>query len=93
MRRQAAISMEKNRELIGRKYEAIVDEVDGDIVIARLYSHAPEIDGVVIIQNTENRTQRTDKKRRIGDIVNVEIVDAFDYDLKGKLIDDLRLQI
>jgi tRNA A37 methylthiotransferase MiaB len=48
---------------------------------------------VVIIQNTENRTQRTDKKRKIGDIVNVEIVDAFDYDLKGKLIDNLRLQI
>jgi ribosomal protein S12 methylthiotransferase len=100
MRRQAAISLEKNRELIGRKYEAIIDEIDGDIAIARLYCHAPEIDGVVIIQNTEHRRQRTeDRKQRtdclsseclssvkVGDLVTVEIVDAFDYDLKGIIV-------
>lgn len=87
MRRQAAISLEKNRELIGRRYEAIVEEIDGNITIARLYSHAPEIDGVVIIQNTENRTQKTGKKSvKVGGIVTVEITDAFDYDVKGKLV-------
>jgi len=52
MKRQALISLKKNKELIGREFDAIIDEVDGDLAIARLYSHTPEIDGVVIIQNT-----------------------------------------
>jgi len=81
MRRQAAISLEKNRELIGRRYEAIVEEIDGNISIARLYSHAPEIDGTVIIEQPTD-----DMTIKIGDIVTVEITDAFDYDVKGKII-------
>ncbi len=96
MRRQAFISMEKNRELIGRRFKALIDEIYGDIAIARLYSHAPEIDGVVIINSNELRA--TNNKLHIekannetslisvGDIVTVEIVDAFDYDVKGKLL-------
>jgi ribosomal protein S12 methylthiotransferase len=83
MRRQAAISLEKNMELIGRRYEAIVDEIDGNIAIARLYSHAPEIDGVVIIERSAISGQQSAVK--VGDLVTVEIVDAFDYDLKGVL--------
>ncbi len=87
MKRQSLISLQKNIEMIGKKCDAIVDEVDGNIAIARLYCHAPEIDGVVIIQNTEHRTQKTDKKSvKVGDIVTVEIVDAFDYDLKGIIV-------
>jgi ribosomal protein S12 methylthiotransferase len=78
MLRQAAISLEKNKELIGRRYKAIVNETDGDTAFARLYSHAPEIDGVVIIENRDGI--------KPCDIVNVEIVEAYDYDLKGRLI-------
>ncbi|MBC7190463.1 30S ribosomal protein S12 methylthiotransferase RimO, partial [Candidatus Aerophobetes bacterium] len=52
MARQAVISLEKNRALIGKKYEALIDYIDADIAIARLYCHAPEIDGVVILENT-----------------------------------------
>lgn len=80
MKRQALISLEKNMELIGRRYEAIVDEIDGDIAIARLYSHAPEIDGVVIIEKGS-----MGQGVKVGNLVTVEIVDAFDYDLKGIL--------
>ncbi|WP_333653088.1 30S ribosomal protein S12 methylthiotransferase RimO [Dissulfurispira sp.] len=83
MRRQAAISLEKNKELIGRRYEAIVDEIDGNIAIARLYSHAPEIDGVVIIEQSAISSQQS--ALIVGDLVTVEIMDAFDYDLKGVL--------
>lgn len=83
MTRQAAISLEKNMELIGRRYEAIIDEVDNDIAIARLYSHAPEIDGVVIVEQSAINGQQSGLK--IGSLVTVEIVDAFDYDLKGVL--------
>ena len=52
MSRQAAISLEKNKDLVGKKLRAIVDEIDGDVVIVRLSSHAPEIDGVVIIEKS-----------------------------------------
>ncbi|MCI0469072.1 MAG: TRAM domain-containing protein, partial [Nitrospirae bacterium] len=87
MRRQADISLEKNKEMVGRRCEAIVDEIDGDAIIARLYSHAPEIDGVVIIDNRLQETSdiKTSGAPKVGDIVTVEITDAFDYDLKGKL--------
>jgi ribosomal protein S12 methylthiotransferase len=80
MQRQAAISLEKNKELIGKTYEAIVDEIIGKTVIARIYSHAPEVDGVLFIDNIEG------KIKEIGRIVTVKIADAYDYDLKGVLI-------
>lgn len=92
MKIQAFISLEKNREMIGKRFEAIVDEIDANAVIARLYSHAPEIDGAVIIQDIDDRRQTENKRGqtsiKIGDIVNIEIVDAYDYDLKGRLVVD-----
>lgn len=79
---QAAISLEKNKELVGKRSRAIIDEIDGDVVIARLYSHAPEIDGVVIIERSEAGAVPL----QVGEFVNLEIADAYDYDLKGRLI-------
>ena len=80
MRRQAAISLEKNLELVGWRFPAVIDEIDGDTAIARLYSHAPEIDGVVILEQAGPAL--------VGDIVTVEIVEAYDYDVKGKIINN-----
>jgi ribosomal protein S12 methylthiotransferase len=77
MRRQALISLDKNMEMVGKIYEAIIDEAQDNIAIGRLYSHAPEIDGVVIVE---------DGSLNVGDVVNVEIVEAYDYDLKGKVV-------
>jgi ribosomal protein S12 methylthiotransferase len=111
MKRQALVSLEKNRDLVGRRYEAVIDEIDGDLALARLYSHAPEIDGMVIIERSEVRRQEPGGKRparrsgvrsqelgvttevsgealRVGNIVTVEIVDAYDYDVRGVVIDD-----
>ena len=94
MRLQAAISLEKNMEVVGKRFRMIVDEVDNDVIIGRLCSHAPEIDGVVIIDNSSLATlklrggERVLKSRqvKIGKFVDVEIIDAYDYDLKGVLI-------
>ncbi|MFZ5996715.1 MAG: 30S ribosomal protein S12 methylthiotransferase RimO [Nitrospirota bacterium] len=100
MQRQALISLEKNRELIGKKFTAIIDEIDDEVALARLYSHAPEIDGMVIIeksearkQKPENRNQKSDKEEnlssvKVGDVVTVEIIDAYDYDVKGRIVDE-----
>jgi ribosomal protein S12 methylthiotransferase len=86
MKRQALISLGKNEELVGRKFRALVDEIDGRVMICRLESQAPEIDGVVIIENMEAGGDRPEAKT--GDFVDVEIIGAFDYDLKGKLCSD-----
>lgn len=75
---QSRISLKKNLETVGRLYTALVDEINNDFSIARLYSQAPEIDGVVIIENPEGLG--------VGNFVNVRIKEAFDYDLRGEVV-------
>ncbi|MFN3396611.1 MAG: 30S ribosomal protein S12 methylthiotransferase RimO [Thermodesulfovibrionales bacterium] len=75
---QSRISLKKNLETVGRLYTALVDEINNDFSIARLYSQAPEIDGVVIIENREGLG--------VGNFVNVRIKEAFDYDLRGEVV-------
>ena len=97
MKRQAVISLEKNRELVGRRLRAVVDETDDDMIIARLDSQAPEIDGVVIVQKTgagpagagqkpvsiKGVTKRKLAEVKAGSVIDVHITGAYDYDLKG----------
>jgi len=77
MEAQSAISLSKNKGLPGKTFKALVDEVDDGVAIARLYSQAPEIDGVVFIE---------DDGIEKGTFVKVKITDAFDYDLKGEVL-------
>lgn len=77
MRMQLDISYEYNKAKIGSVMEVIVDEMDEDgSYIGRTRFDAPEIDNSVIF-TSENKLVP-------GDIVNVLINDAFDYDLVGK---------
>ncbi|KAF0144584.1 MAG: hypothetical protein FD156_1759 [Nitrospirae bacterium] len=71
MKQQAHISLEENKKLIGRQFKALIDEVANGIAIGRLYSHAPDIDGVVIIddcrmRNTDNAPSYPPLKIRGG---------------------------
>ncbi|WP_297213663.1 MULTISPECIES: 30S ribosomal protein S12 methylthiotransferase RimO [Thermodesulfovibrio] len=75
MSRQSVISLEKNRNLINKEFEAIIDYTDVDIAIGRLYCHAPEIDGVLILDNANSL--------REGEKIKTLITEAYDYDLKG----------
>ncbi|MGD1076541.1 MAG: 30S ribosomal protein S12 methylthiotransferase RimO [Thermodesulfovibrionales bacterium] len=77
LRIQSHVSLDKNRALVGRRFRALVDEVEGGVAVARLSSQAPEIDGVLFIEDG------TVKK---GEFVCVQIQDAYDYDLKGEVI-------
>lgn len=101
MMMQSRISLEKNMALVGRRFRAIVDEVSERAAIARLSSQAPEIDGVVIIENAKVQKFKdsgTTKSKNVrhsdikasglkkGGFVNVEISEAYDYDLKGEII-------
>ena len=76
MRRQLDISLELNKEKIGQTLEVLVEEQDEDgSWLGRSRYDATEIDNSVIF--TSNRSLKP------GDIVNVRINDAFDYDLVG----------
>lgn len=73
---QSEISLEKNKKLVGKSFKALVDDIEDDIAVARIYSQAPEIDGVVLIH---------DSSLEKGRFVNVKIEEAYDYDLKGAI--------
>jgi ribosomal protein S12 methylthiotransferase len=75
MRVQAEISLEKNRELVGRGFRALVDAAGAEEALARIYSQAPEIDGHTIIKGSGIGE---------GGFLNVEITAAYDHDLEGK---------
>ena len=67
---------EYNQAKVGQTFEVIVDEIDEDgSYIGRTRYDAPEIDNSVIFTSS--------KELKPGDIVNVMVNDAFDYDLVG----------
>jgi len=76
---QAEISAEKLRERIGTRQQVLIDAVDEDgTAVARTRYDAPEIDGVVHIEDTAGQAP--------GDFAIVEIVDADDHDLDGVVV-------
>ena len=78
MQHQANISANKNAALIGKTLRVIVDGYDDDdVLIGRSYRDAPEIDGVVVIENEVDAQP--------GDFLNVTITNADEHDLYGKL--------
>lgn len=76
MRAQLEISLESNKEKIGKTFKVLVEEHDEDgSYIGRTEFDAPEIDNSVLF--TSHRQLNP------GDFVDVLIEDAFDYDLVG----------
>jgi ribosomal protein S12 methylthiotransferase len=73
MAHQQAISATRLQHRIGQKTQVLIDVVNDDGAIGRSYSDAPEIDGCVYVS--------TDKVLKPGDLVDVEIIDADEYDL------------
>lgn len=76
MRAQQAISLAKNRALIGRRLEVLVEGETEDGVFGRSYRDAPEVDGLVYI---------TGSKAAPGEFVAATVTDAGEYDLIGEL--------
>ena len=73
MELQAEISAERLQQRIGREIDVIIDRVEGDSATARSSADAPEIDGVVHIENVEGLVS--------GEIIRVRVEGADDYDL------------
>ena len=75
MKAQAAISLKKNRALIGTRQRVLIDGMEDMALIGRLSIQAPEIDGVVYLSEIEAEP---------GRFVDVTITDAKEYDLIGE---------
>ncbi len=81
---QRKISRAKNRTLVGREFQVLVEgpTEDSELVWeARLPTQAPDIDGVCYISDPG------ESPLRAGDIRTMRIVEAHDYELTGELID------
>ena len=77
---QAEISAQKLEAKVGSVQRCLVDLVDGDIAIARSMADAPEIDGVVQVQDGREAGLQP------GDFVDVEIMGSDEHDLYGETV-------
>ncbi len=80
---QRPISRKRNRALVGRRVEVLVDGASDQheyVLQGRHAGQAPDIDGVVYLSGAEVRP---------GEMVTAEITQSADYDLVGEvLLDD-----
>ena len=78
---QQEISLEKNNQMIGRTLKVLVDRKEGGYFIGRTEFDSPEVDNEVLIDAQKHFV-------RIGDFVQVEILEAEDFDLIGRPLVD-----
>ena len=92
---QEPIALAKSQALVGRTVEALVDgasEETEHLLEARHEGLAPEIDGVVYINDGAADLTRPPQARRdaplpvAGELVKVEITDATTFDLVGHIV-------
>ena len=80
---QAKISRRKNRGMVGERQPVLMEgkSAESDLLWqGRLESQAPRIDGVVLINDLEGPPPDS------GEFGNVEITQAMEYDLVGRLV-------
>ncbi len=75
---QQEISLEKNREKIGKTLKVLVDRKEAGRYIGRTEFDSVEVDNEVVINTSEKLVP--------GQFVQVKITKAYDYDLEGELI-------
>lgn len=69
-----------NKLKISKVYDTIIEGRKGKFFIGRSSEMAPEIDGTILINSTENIKK--------GDMVKVKITEALEYDLVGEICDE-----
>jgi ribosomal protein S12 methylthiotransferase len=78
MAHQAEISAARLQKRVGRIETVLIDEVVEEGAVARSKADAPEIDGQVFIDGATHL--------KVGDFVDVEMEEADEYDLWGRLV-------
>ena len=76
---QQQISLEKNREKIGKDMRVLIDAKDASHYIGRTEYDSPDVDNTVLLSRKTNRC-------KVGEFYNVRITRADDFDIKGHII-------
>jgi ribosomal protein S12 methylthiotransferase len=76
---QQSISFDHNQEKIGKTFKVLFDRKEGEYFVGRTEYDSPEVDNEVLVN-------AKDYFVRIGDFAMVEIIDAEEYDLFGKIV-------
>lgn len=82
---QIEVTAQRNRRYIGQKIPVIIEGAHPDspyLLCGRFYGQAPEIDGIVIINDAR-------KVKNMHELYEVEITDVADYDLIGTVLRSL----
>ena len=77
MQLQQEISAERLKQKIGQTLDVIVDEIDDEGIIGRTKADAPEVDGLVYIENLSGSPVK------VGEFIKVTITHSDEYDLWG----------
>ncbi len=77
MQLQQEISAERLKQKIGQTLDVIVDEIDNEGIIGRTKADAPEVDGLVYIENLSGTPVK------VGEFIKVTITHSDEYDLWG----------
>ena len=79
MELQQEISYEKNQEKVGQVLTVLIDKKEAGKYLGRTEFDSVEVDNEVIVQST--------RKLNPGDLVQVKITKAYDFDLEGEVVD------
>lgn len=79
MQVQQEISLELNKQKIGKTFRVLFDRKEGEHFIGRTEFDSPEVDNEVLVKAKDHFV-------RVGDFANVRITSAEDYDLFGEVI-------
>lgn len=75
---QQSISYEKNQAKIGTTLKVLFDRKEGGFFYGRTEGDSPEVDNEVLVNAAKDYV-------RVGDFAQIEITDALEYDLLGKV--------
>ncbi len=79
MRIQQQISLRKNLQKVGQTFKVLFDRLEDGYFVGRTEGDSPEVDNEV-------RVSARDHYVRVGDFASVQIVEATEYDLYGRLV-------
>ena len=75
---QSQISWELNQKKIGKKFKVLIDRKRGNYYVGRTQYDSPDVDTEVLIQADTNFL-------RVGEFVDVKIIEASDFDLYAEV--------
>ncbi len=78
MELQQGISLDLNREKVGKTFKTIIDREENGYYVGRTEFDSPEVDNEVIIRSSE--------PLRIGEFYPVVVKDAMEFDLMGEVV-------